>query len=330
MTAAYTDGRQVDVTRLAQFQSNNDGLAKVDERGLVAIGEVPGQAAIMARFMGQMAVFRAWIPRPQKIAKYPDLAEFNFIDKLVDAQLKKLNIIPSGLSDDAEFARRVYLDVIGTLPTAQEIRRFLADPRSDRRAKLVDELLERPEYADYWAMKWADLLRVDRATLGFRDAFNYYSWIHDSLANNKPVDQMTRELLTVDGPESENGQAGFYKAIARRGDLAATVSQVFLGVRIACAECHHHPFDQWATTDYYGMAAFFQNVSFKKVARYRRARRRRKRRGEKSSHQAGELSPIRWQARRPTPPQPEISERHWPIGSLRPRTPGLPAISPTA
>lgn len=264
VTATYTDGREVDVTRLAQFQTNNEALAKVDEHGGVVIGDVPGQAAIMARFMGQMAVFRAWIPRPQKIAQYPTLPEFNFVDPLVDAQLKKLNIIPSDVADDAEFVRRVYLDVIGTLPTSQEVRRFLADRRSDRRAKLVDDLLERPEYADYWAMKWADLLRVDRATLGYRDAFAYYTWIHDSVASNKPLDQMTRELLTVDGPESENGEAAFYKAIPRRGDVAATVSQVFMGVRIACAECHHHPFDQWATVDYYGMTAFFQNVNFKK------------------------------------------------------------------
>jgi len=250
---------------LAQFQSNNESLAKVDDQGLVSIGDIPGQAAIMARFMGQMSVFRALIPRPQKIAKYPELPEFNFVDKLVDAQLKKLNILPSELAGDAEYCRRVYIDIIGTLPTADEVRRFLADMRSDRRACLVNELLARPEYADYWAMKWSDLLRVDRAALGFRDAFEYYKWIHDSLASNKPVDQMTRELLTVDGPESENGQAAFYKAIQRRGDVAATISQVFLGVRIACAECHHHPFDQWATADYYGMTAFFQNVNFKKA-----------------------------------------------------------------
>ncbi|HZK81660.1 MAG TPA: DUF1549 and DUF1553 domain-containing protein [Humisphaera sp.] len=266
VTARYSDGHDVDVTRLAQFQTNNETLAKVDDGGLVSIGDVPGQAAIMARFMGQMAVFRPLIPRSQKIERYPDQPEFNFVDKLVDEQLKSLNIIPSKVADDVEFVRRVYLDVIGTLPTSPEVRRFLADPRSDRRAKLVDELLARPEYADYWAMKWSDLLRVDRQTLGYRDAFDYYQWIHDSLAANKPVDQMCRELLTVDGPISENGQAAFYKAIARRGDVAATVSQVFLGVRIACAECHHHPFDQWSTTDYYGMSAFFQNVSFKKEA----------------------------------------------------------------
>jgi hypothetical protein len=153
------------------------------------------------------------IPRTQKIEKYPDLPEYNFIDKLVDAQLKSLNIIPSEIATDAEFVRRVYLDVIGTLPTADEVRRFLANLRSDRRARLVDELLARPEYADYWSMKWADLLRVDRQTLGFRDAFNYYNWIHNSIAANKPADQMARELLTVDGPIADNGRPPFTKRL---------------------------------------------------------------------------------------------------------------------
>jgi hypothetical protein len=266
VTARYSDGHDIDVTHLAQFQTNNENLAKVDDEGLVSIGQTPGQAAIMARFMGKMAVFRALIPRSQKIERYPDQPEFNFVDTLVDAQLKSLNIIPSDLADDAEFARRVYLDLIGTLPTSKELRRFFADAREDRRSRLVDDLLARPEYVDFWTMKWADLLRVDRQALGYREAFNYYTWLHDSLAANKPVDRMCRELLTVDGPIAENGQAAFYKAIARRGDVAATVSQVFLGVRIACAECHHHPFDQWSTTDYYGMTAYFQNVNFKKEA----------------------------------------------------------------
>ncbi len=263
VTAKYSDGRQADVTALAQFQSNNEGLAKVDERGLVTIRDIPGQAAVMARFMGQMAVFRALIPRPQKIDTYPQLVENNFIDKRVDEQLRKLNIIPSEVADDSEFLRRVYLDVIGTLPTADEARKFLADKRADKRAKLVNELLGRPEYADLWAMKWADLLRVDKQALGARDAFTYYTWIRESLAANKPADRMVRELLTAEGPQTDNAQAGFYKAVGGKGAQAAAVSQVFLGVRIACAECHHHPFDRWSTADYYGMAAFFQNVSFK-------------------------------------------------------------------
>lgn len=263
VTAIYSDGHKEDVTALAQFQSNNDALAKVDEHGLVTVGSAAGQAAVMARFSDEMAVFRVLIPRTGKIAAVPSLPKHNFIDPLVDKQLKKLNIAPSEMCDDAEFMRRVYLDVIGTLPTAAEARRFLADRRSDRRVRLVDALLARPEYADYWAMKWSDLLRVERQALGHKGAYSFYRWIRESLAANKPHDVMVRELLTAEGPLREVPQGQFYKVVARPGDMASTLSQVFLGVRIACAECHHHPFDRWSQDDYYGMQAFFQQVSRK-------------------------------------------------------------------
>src|SRR5207237_4519481 len=133
--------------------------------------------------------------------------------------------IPSEPAEDAQFLRRAYLDVIGTLPTAAEARKFLDDRRPDRRARLVDELLERPEYADYWALKWADLLRVDRQALGHRDAYRYYQWIHESFAANKPLDRFARELLTAEGPLGESGPAGFYKAVPKPGEAAGTVAQ---------------------------------------------------------------------------------------------------------
>jgi hypothetical protein len=265
--ARYTDGREVDVTPHAKFQSNNDALAVVSGTGLVMAEEVPGDVAVMASFMNAVDVFRAFIPRAEAIANYPQLPANNFIDPLVFAKLKKLNILPSDLCDDADFLRRVYLDVIGTLPTAAEARRFLTDQRPDRRARLVDELLQRPEFADYWALKWSDLLRVDAQALGHKRAYAYYRWIRDSLAVNKPLDRFARELLTADGPLQESGPANFYKVMPRPGDTASTVSQVFLGVRIACAECHHHPFDRWSTTDYYGMQAFFTPVSFRSSLR---------------------------------------------------------------
>src|SRR5262249_20300657 len=184
--ARYSDGRDVDVTRLARFQSNNDGLAMVSAEGLVQAGESPGDVAVMASFMGQVDVFRALVPRPEKIAAYPTIPETNFIDKHVFAKLRKLNLLPAELCDDAEFLRRAYLDIIGTLPTAAEARRFLADPRPDRRARLVDDLLTRPEYADYWALKWADLLRVDRQALGHKRAYAYYKWVRDGFAAHRP------------------------------------------------------------------------------------------------------------------------------------------------
>jgi len=266
MASYNNNGRKIDVTHLAQFQSNNESLARVDEDGLVSVGEIPGQAAVMARYMGSVAVFHGVIPRSEPIAEYPQLPEHNFIDQLVHAKLKKLNVRPSDLADDAEFLRRVYLDVIGTLPTAAEARKFLTDQRSNRRARLVDELLERPEYADYWALKWADLLRVDRQVLAHKEAYSYYKWIRDQISSNKPYDRIVGELLTAEGPLAEVPQGNFYKVFQKPGDVASTLSQVFLGVRIACAECHHHPFDRWSQTDYYGMQAFFQPVSRKKVS----------------------------------------------------------------
>ncbi len=155
--------------------------------------------------------------------------------------------------------------MIGTLPTAGEVRQFLADPRNDKRSRLINELLERPEYADYWAFKWSDVLRVDRQALGSQEAYAYYKWIRRSIADNKPFDQFAREIITAEGPLDEVPEGGFYKVVATPGQKASTLSQVFLGIRIACAECHHHPFDRWSQTDYYGMAAFFSPVGIRKI-----------------------------------------------------------------
>ncbi|HUY93383.1 MAG TPA: DUF1549 and DUF1553 domain-containing protein [Pirellulales bacterium] len=257
VVARYSDGSEADVTRLARFQSNQEGLATVDEQGLVTTGQAPGQAAVMASFMGEVDLFQALIPRSGSSADSSPLAAGNFIDRLVAAKLAKLNIAPSPPAGDAEFLRRVFLDTIGTLPSAAEAKRFLADQRPDKRARLVDELLARPEFADYWALKWADLLRVDRAALGHEGAYAYYRWIRDCIAKNKPFDQFARELITAEGPLGESPQGYFYKAVQKPGEMASTLSQVFLGVRIACAECHHHPFDRWSQTDYYGMVDFF-------------------------------------------------------------------------
>jgi hypothetical protein len=265
--ARYTDGREIDVTGHAKFQSNNDGIAIVQANGLVLAGEHPGEAAVMASFLNAVDTFLVVLPRAERIEKYPELPENNFIDRLVFLKLRKLNVLPSELADDAEYLRRVYLDVIGTLPTAAEARRFLDDKRPDRRARLVDELLQRPEFADYWALQWADLLRVDRAALGPKRAYAYYKWVRDGVAADKPLDRFARELVTAEGPLAEVGPANFYKVMAKPGEAASTLAQVFLGVRIACAECHHHPFDRWSQTDYYGMQAYFAGVGVKNTPR---------------------------------------------------------------
>ncbi len=266
VNATYSDGRMADVTRFCVFQSNNDSLAKVDEHGVVGIGSLPGQTSVMARYLGEVTSFLAIVPRPGKPVGNAGFAEFNFIDRHVNAHLKKLNLRPSEVCDDATFLRRASLDIIGTLPTADEARRFLADKASDKRAQLVESLLKRPEFADFWALKWADLLRVDRQKLGQRDAYAYYRWIRDQFAANRPLDQFARALLTAEGPLDDAPAGHFYKVVTRPGDMANAVSQVFLGIRLACAECHHHPFDRWSQTDYYGMSGLFAQVSIRKGA----------------------------------------------------------------
>ncbi len=192
---------------------------------------------------------------------------YNFIDSHVDAKLEKLRIQASPLCSDADFVRRVYLDLIGTLPTAGEAKTFLASQNTDRRQKLVDALLKRPEFADYWALKWSDWLRVDRQALGHDGAYRYYKWIHDSFAANLPLDQFAKELLSGQGLLSDHPAAHFYKVVKDPGEMASTLSQSLLGIRIECARCHHHPFDRWSQDDYYGMQAFFTGVKFKATPR---------------------------------------------------------------
>ncbi|MEZ6044797.1 MAG: DUF1549 domain-containing protein [Planctomycetaceae bacterium] len=263
VVATYSDGHQVDVTRHAKFQSNNEPLATVNETGLVHIHDIPGEVAVMASYMGAVHVFRALIPQQDFEFEPNTSPPTNFIDELVEAKLEKLNISSSGVCSDEDFLRRVYLDLIGTLPTPEETRQFLADQSEDRRERLVTELLERPEYATYWALKWSDLLRVDQLKLGRKGAYNYYNWIRTSFEQNKPFDQFAEELLTAEGPITESPSGYFFKAVDDPGQAASTVAQVFLGIRIECAQCHHHPTDRWSQSDYYGMRALFSQVQFK-------------------------------------------------------------------
>jgi hypothetical protein len=256
VTARFADGFETDVTALAKFQTNHEGMASVSEDGLVTTGSIPGAVAIMASYLDVVDTFRALVPRPEKVA-FPALPETNTIDKHVNARLRALNILPSEPADDATFLRRAYLDIIGTLPTLAEAKAFLEDSRADKRARLVDALLERPEYADFWSLIWADILRIDRQALGAKRAYAYHRWVRDSFAANKPFDQFAKELVLAEGLLDEVGPANFFKATSKPGETASSLAQIFLGVRIACAECHHHPFDRWGQTDYYGMVSFF-------------------------------------------------------------------------
>lgn len=273
VTALWSDGRQEDVSALATYQTNHEGIANVDERGVVTVGETPGVVAVMATYLGQVDLFQALIPRTAEPsdqfiaapAEFPD-SPAGRIDRLVASRLQQLNMAPSDSCDDATYLRRVSLDLLGTLPTSEEARSFLSDPRENKRELLVDRLLAREEFADYQTLKWADVLRVNRRVLGRKGARAYYDWIHQGMAQNLPLDQFARELIAAEGPLSEAPAGYFYKATPDPHEMANTISQVFLGVRIDCARCHHHPWDRWSQTDYFGMQAFFTQVSFKPFA----------------------------------------------------------------
>lgn len=262
--AEYSDGRIEDVTHFARFQSNGENVASVNAFGLVNAGDVPGDVAIMASFANKVAVFRAIVPQNAKV-DFPKLPQHNFIDQLVDTKLQMLRVAPSGICDDATFLRRAYIDVAGMLPTVEVVRQFERDSSPTKRQKLIDDLLSKPEYAELWALRWSDVLRVDRQALGHQRAFAYYRWLRQSIATNRPFDAICRDMVQAEGPLDEVPQSAFYKVIPKPGEAANVLSQVFLGVRLACAECHHHPADRWSQTDYYAMAAFFTPIGVRKI-----------------------------------------------------------------
>ncbi len=256
--ASDSEGNTWCVTAEAEFETNNDAIATVNRGGLVVSTEVPGEAAILVRYMGQVAVSRVTRPQPGVVFQRPP--EHNFIDKHAWDRLTELGIAPSPLADDATFLRRVHLDTIGTLPTVAEAREFLADKNPDKRNRLVTRLLDRKEYAFFWAMKWADVLRVDNAQLKPQVTVAITRWLRRQMADNVPYDRFAREILTVRGSTRSETPAAIYSVMKSPEDLARSVSQLFLGVRIECAQCHHHPFEKWAQKDYFALAGFFTGV----------------------------------------------------------------------
>lgn len=265
VTAHYSDGSKRDVTRLALFQSSESTLAAVTPDGRIKAGTLPGEAAIMARFQEKFAVCNILLPQARAIAPevYADLPRKNFIDGLVWDKLKKLNIVPSGPARDTTFVRRAYLDAIGRVPTPEEVTAFLEDRSADRRERLVDTLLERVEYADHWANKWADLLRPNPFHVGIKAVLTMDNFLRESFRENKPYDQFVREVVVAQGSTWRNGAAVFYRNRRQPDELATMVSQLFLGVRLECAKCHHHPSETWSQDDFYSFAAYFARVGRK-------------------------------------------------------------------
>jgi hypothetical protein len=261
VTAIDSSGRRRCATAEAEFQTNNDAIAGVDRDGLIEATDVPGEAAILVRYLGHVAVCR--VTRPRSSGEFTRPPETNFIDRLVWDKLARLRVAPSPPADDATFLRRVFLDTIGTLPTPGEARRFLADPAPDKRHRLVAKLLDRPEYADYWAQRWSDILQIDKDTITPQGTVAMTRWVRGQLQRNVPYDQFVRSILTAQGSTLSESPAAFFQVQSDAEKSARAVSQLFLGVRIECAQCHHHPFERWDQQDYFALAGFFTGVDRK-------------------------------------------------------------------
>jgi hypothetical protein len=265
VTATYSDGSTRDVTSTSAYQSNEPAVLAVKADGKVIAGSLPGEATIMARYMGNIATWSSAIPRPDPVDPkvYADLPRNNFIDDLVYQRLAQLNIVPSSPASDSQFLRRAFIDVIGRQPTSDETRSFLQDPNPDKRTVLIDALLDRPEYADNWANKWADLLRPNPYRVGIKAVLSLDMWIRDAFRQNIPYDQFVRGILTARGSNWKNGAVTIFRDRREPDEIVTMVSQLFLGIRLDCAKCHQHPFEVYGQEDFYSLAAFFSRVGYK-------------------------------------------------------------------
>lgn len=257
--AHYADGSVRDVTLLSDFSSNDRQIASVSGDGVVSIDQVSGQAVIVARFMGMVGDARIMVPSDTLLPDeaYAGLPVYNFIDELAYEKFRQMGVLPSALTTDAEFFRRASLDTLGRLPSAAAAREFLVDVDPEKRRKAVDRLLADPGYADHWGVKWADLLRPNPDRVGVKSVLLLDDWIRDSFRKNMPADQFVREIILAQGNTHRFGPAVIYRDRREPADLTTMFSQLFLGVRLDCAKCHHHPNEKWSQEDFHRMAAFF-------------------------------------------------------------------------
>ncbi|WP_047816832.1 DUF1549 and DUF1553 domain-containing protein [Rhodopirellula islandica] len=263
--ARYSDGSQRDVTSMTGYLSNDTAITSVDATGKLVAGPIPGETAVMARYMNHICVANVSIPRTTELPEgfYDQQPRANFIDDLVHDKLNQLQIQVSDPASESTFLRRVYTDVIGRAPTADEAREFIESQDPDKRKKLVDQLLDQPEYIDHWANQWADLLRPNPYRVGIKAVLNYDNWIRQQFRENVPYDEFARRLITAKGSTWHNGAVTLFRDRRSPDEVATLVSQLFLGVRLECAKCHHHPFEKWSQHDFYSFAAYFGRVGRK-------------------------------------------------------------------
>jgi hypothetical protein len=269
VVAHYSDGTDRDVTSLALFLSNNDNSASINETGLVTAGK-RGEAFVMARFATH-TVGSQYIVLPKGLKfNFPQTTTVNYVDELVNEKLKKLRIAPSGICNDETFLRRVYLDLTGTLPSFDEYSRYIASSDPEKRYKLIDELLERKEFTEIWVGYWAEWLMVRSSNvISYKAMLLYYNWLADQIGRNVPLDKMVQTLLGANGGTFKVPQTNYYQNETDTLKVAENVAQVFMGMRVQCAQCHNHPFDRWTQDDYYSFAAFFSQIGRKGGEDYR-------------------------------------------------------------
>jgi hypothetical protein len=269
VTAEFADGTRRDVSRQATYDVNDPTRVAVSTDGRVE-AQGPGEVTVAVRYLNLRGISRLAFLHDRPDFAWREPEPTNLVDRHVFAKLKALKIHPSEPAPDAVFLRRAYLDAIGVLPTADEARAFLADTDADKRAKLVDRLLQRPEFADFWTLKWADLLRNEEKTMGAKGVWVFQRWLHDQVERDVPLDEFARRIISARGSTWRNPPSSFYRTNRDPQTAAETVGQVFLGVRLQCARCHNHPFDVWTQDDYYGLAAYFANLGRKEIANERR------------------------------------------------------------
>jgi len=257
--AHFSDGTHRDVTDLVKWMSSDTGVAQVNPQGVV-IGSGRGNVAVMARYLEQLETVQLTFVQPVEGFVWNNPPEHNYVDTWVYRKLKQMQYLPSELCDDSEFLRRVSLDVIGLPPSIDEAKNFLADSASDKRSRKIEELLERPEYAAFWAQKWADLLRVREKNLSSEGVHKFHTWLVEAFRQNMPLHTLAESLLTSQGSTFLQPPANYYRTLSDPTVSVEATAQLFLGVRMQCAKCHNHPFEKWTQDNYYGLSAFFSRV----------------------------------------------------------------------
>jgi hypothetical protein len=264
VTAHYADGSTREVSKETNYSSNTPIIAEINDAGLIKT-QRKGEAAMLVRYEGKLAVVNVTVLDEKPGFAWKPMPENNYVDRFINAKLERVRVLPSDLTTDAEFLRRVSYDLIGLPPTVEETRAFIADKTENRvkRSRMIDKLMARSEFVDHWSVKWSDLLQVSRTRLGDKGMWAFREWIREAIANNKPYDQMVRELLTARGSTFQNPPANYFRFTRDPKVEMETTTQLFLGVRMVCAQCHDHPFEQWTQNQYFQLSAFFGGVGIK-------------------------------------------------------------------